>query len=210
MDLIKQLNWRYATKRMMSGQVVPAEKLNQILEAVRLAPNSFGLTPYSVFVISDKELLKKINATACPQPQLLEGSHLLVFAVWENVTESQVDEYMALVAETRGLKVADLAGYKKMIWDNAGPRNPEGNFNWGAKQAYLALGVGLTAAALAEVDATPMEGFDPAKMDEVLGLAAKGLKSVVLMMLGYRDTANDPSAAYKKVRRSSESLFTKI
>ena len=206
MNLIKQLQWRYATKRM-NGIEVPEKKVDAILEAIRLAPSSFGLTPYSVVVIKDKALLKKINASACQQPQLLEGSHLIVFAAWDDIAEKQVDEYMALIAATRGVPVAVLADFKRMIWGTMSQRSQADRAVWSVKQAYIALGIGLAAAAIEEVDATPMEGFDPAKLDEILDLPAKGLKSAVLLMLGYRDAASDPSASAKKVRRAKEDLF---
>ncbi len=207
MNLITQLNWRYATKRM-NGKEVPQSKVDNILEAIRLTPTSFGLMPYSVIAIKDKELLKKINAEACQQPQLLEGSHLLVFAIWEKITEKQVDDYMALVASTRGIPVAALADFKKMIWGMVSSQSPADMNTWSAKQAYIALGTGLVAAALEEVDATPMEGFNPKKLDEVLGLTEKGLKSTVLLMLGYRDASKDQTATAKKVRRATKDLFT--
>ena len=207
MNLITQLNWRYATKRM-NGKEVSQDKIDNILEAIRLTPTSFGLMPYSVIVIKDKELLRKINAEACQQPQLLEGSHLLVFAIWEKITEKQVDDYMALVASTRGIPVAALADFKKMIWGMASSQSPADMNTWSAKQAYIALGTGLAAAALEEVDATPMEGFNPKKLDEVLGLTEKGLKSTVLLMLGYRDASKDQTANAKKVRRATKDLFT--
>ena len=207
--LTKQLEWRYATKRM-NGQTIPQEKIDNILEAIRLAPSSYGLTPYSVLVIKDPELRKKIQPTAYMQPQIVEGSHLLVFAALDNVTEKNVDDYMSLVSTTRGVPVSALADFKKMIWGGASTRSAADNFTWAAKQVYIALGAGIVAAALEEVDSTPMEGFDPAKLDEVLGLKAKGLKSVVMLALGYRDTANDASASYKKVRRSTKDLFIQM
>jgi len=201
-----QLGWRYATKRM-NGKEVPAEKINAILEAIRLAPSSYGLTPYKVLVIKDLELRKKIQPAAWMQPQIVEGSHLLVFAAWDTITEKNVDDYMNLVATTRGMPVTALADFKKYIMGTVNSLDEAGKITWAAKQAYIALGVGLSAAALEEVDSTPMEGFDPAKLDEVLGLKAQGLKSVVMLALGYRDTATDASAGYKKVRRAKEDLF---
>lgn len=206
MNLIKSLKWRYATKRM-NGLEVPERKLDAILEAIRLAPSSFGLTPYSIIVIKEKALLKKINSSACQQPQLLEGSHLIVFAAWNDITEKQVDEYMALIAATRGVPIATLTDFKKAIWGSMSQRSQADRFAWSVKQAYIALGIGLAAAAIEEVDATPMEGFDPAKLDEILDLPSKGLKSTVLMMLGYRDAASDPLVTAKKVRRVKEDLF---
>ena len=207
--LTKQLEWRYATKRM-NGKTVPQEKIDNILEAIRLTPSSYGLTPYSVLVIKDIELRKKIQPAAYMQPQIVEGSHLLVFAAWDNVTEKNVDDYMALVSATRGVPVSALADFKKYIMGTVNSLDQAGRAHWAARQAYIALGTGLVAAASEEVDSTPMEGFDPAKLDEILGLKAKGLKSVVMLALGYRDTANDASAGYKKVRRSAKDLFIQL
>jgi len=207
--LTQQLKWRYATKRM-NGQVIPQDKMDSILEAIRLTPSSYGLTPYKVFVITDPELRKKIQPTAWMQPQIVESSHLLVFAVWDTVTEKNVDDYMKLVSDTRGMPVTALVDFKKYIMGTVNNLDATGKVVWLAKQAYIALGTGLASAALENVDSTPMEGFDPAKLDEVLGLKEKGLKSVVMLALGYRDTANDQSAGYKKVRRAKEDLFINL
>ena len=207
--LTKQLEWRYATKRM-NGQAIQQEKIDNILEAIRLAPSSYGLTPYRVLVITDLELRKKIQPTAYMQPQIVEGSHLLVFAVQADITEKDVDDYMNLVSTTRGMPVSALADFKKYIMGTVNSLDQAGKINWAARQAYIALGSGIAAAALEEVDSTPMEGFDPAKLDEVLDLKAKGLKSVVMLALGYRDMVNDPSAGYKKVRRFAKDLFIQM
>ena len=209
MSIINALNWRYATKRM-NGTGVPQNKVDNILEAIRLAPSSFGLTPYSLIVVKDKKILKKINAEACQQPQLLEGSHLIIFAISDKITEKQVDDYMALVASTRNVPLTALADFKKMIWGMVSSMSPANVNNWSAKQAYIALGTGITVAALEEVDATPMEGFNPAKLDQVLGLQAKGLKSTVLLMLGYRDVKNDSLVNAKKVRRAKKDFIEMI
>ena len=209
MDLVTQLQWRYATKRM-NGKEVPEKDLDAILEAIRLAPSSYGLTPYSILVIKDPEIRKKAQAAAYMQPQIVEGSHLLVFAAWDDITEKQVDEYMALVSATRGVPVASLDGFKNMIWGGVSKMSQPDRVDWAMKQAYIALGVGLSAAAAAGVESTPMEGFDSSKLDEALGLKEKGLKSAVLMMLGYRDEANDSLLKMKKVRRAKEDLFIEM
>jgi len=209
MNLTKQLEWRYATKSMTTTPV-PQKKVDTILEAIRLAPSSFGLTPYSIFVITDLETRKKIQAAAYGQPQITQGSHLLVFAAWDNISEKQVDEYVALTAQTRGVPVSALTKFKDMLWGSLSPRPQADKVTWSMKQAYIALGVGLAAAALEEVDSTPMEGFDPSKVDEILGLKEKGLKSAVMLMLGYRDTATDTLVTMKKVRRATKDLFIKI
>lgn len=140
------------------------------------------------------------------QPQVAEASHLLVFAAWENITEQKVTDYIKFVAATRNMPLESLDLYKNRLL-NLTTRSAEENFNWAARQTYIAMGTGLVAAAEEEVDATPMEGFDASGFDEILKLKEKGLKSVSIMTLGYRDVANDPMANAKKVRRPSENLF---
>ncbi|MDR3558260.1 MAG: NAD(P)H-dependent oxidoreductase [Candidatus Pacebacteria bacterium] len=209
MNLNKQLEWRYATKKM-NGTEVPQKKIDSILESIRLTPSSYGLTPYSVLVISDSELRKKIQPAVYMQPQIVEGSHVLVFAGKSDIAEKDVDDYMALIAKTRGVSVESLADFKKMIWGSIGSLPQAAKQAWAAKQAYIAFGVGIAAAALEEVDATPMEGFDSAKLDEALGLTAKGLKSAVILALGYRDEKNDHLVNQKKVRKAKEDLFIEL
>lgn len=208
MDLLQKLNWRYATKRM-NGQIVPEQNLNNILDAIQLAPSSAGLQPYHVIVVSDKEVLKQIHQEAAQQPQILEASHLLVFAAWKNLSEEQVEEYINRIAVTRDIPAESLDGFKANIMGLT-KRTPEQNYQWAARQAYIGLGVAAVAAAHEKVDATPMEGFNPAAMDKILGLEERGLASVAIMPLGYRDEANDYLLGAKKVRRSKEHFFTKI
>jgi len=208
MELLEKLNWRYATKRM-TGATVPEEKIDHILEAIRLLASSMGLQPYTVFVIENPELRKQIQPAAYNQPQIVESSHILVFAAWDNVSEAQVDAYMAHIAEERGIPVESLAGFRANFGGILS-RSAEENFNWTARQTYIALGTALVAAAYEQVDATPMEGFNPAAVDEILGLKEKGLKSVSILALGYRDEANDSLAKAKKVRRTTDKLFVKI
>ncbi len=207
MELLDNLQWRYATKRM-NGRKIPREKLNNILEAIRLAPSSLGLQPYSVFVVESDEVKKKISEKACIQPQVLEGSHLIVFAAWKKVTSENVDAYMENVSKTRGVELASLNQFKNMVQGFVARSESEGVDKWTARQAYIPLGVGLVAAAEEKVDATPMEGFDSDELDKVLGLEEKGLTSVAMLALGYRDDENDALAKAAKVRRSNDELFT--
>jgi nitroreductase/dihydropteridine reductase len=206
MNILESLNWRYAAKRM-TGAKVPAEKLDTILEAIRLSASSMGLQPYSILVVSNEALKKEIYEKAAKQPQIQEASHLLIFAAWDPVREEQVQEYMNHVASERNIDVSTLDGFKNNIVNLVNSRTPEVNFNWAARQAYIALGSGLVAAATERVDATPMEGFNPAELDKVLQLQEKGLRSVVIMTLGYRDEMNDSLVNVKKVRREKEKLF---
>ncbi|GHA86148.1 NAD(P)H-dependent oxidoreductase [Modicisalibacter luteus] len=207
MSILDALQWRYATKRM-NGQTVPQEKLDVILEAARLAPSSFGLQPYSVVVVADPALRERIREVAAPQPQITEGSHLLVFATWNEIHAGQVDDFIAHVADQRELPMDSLDGYRDAI-KAAISQHPtqEARLQWAAKQAYIALGTALVAAATEQVDATPMEGFDPQALDEVLGLERKGLRSTVIMVLGYRDIENDRMASLKKVRWPRETYL---
>lgn len=205
MNLIEQLNWRYATKRM-NGTQVPQEKVDRILEAIRLAPTSFGLQPFKVIVVSDPALREKIYNEACQQPQIKEGSHLLIFAATKNVTAQQVEEYMQLIAKTRGIEVESLNGFRDMF-GGVVSGSEDVNFVWTAHQAYIAFGIGVVAAAMENVDATPMEGFNAAAMDKVLGLAEQNLSAVNIITLGYRDEILDYNSKVLKVRKSKELLF---
>lgn len=208
-NLIEDLNWRYAAKRM-NGQTIPQEKLDTILEAIKLSPSSVGLQPYNIVVISDQDAKDRIFKEAAPQQQIPEASHLLVFAAWEKITAQQITDYMNLIATTRGISVESLSKFQESVAGGILSRSEEVNFNWAARQAYIALGHALVAAATEHVDATPMEGFNNAKLDEILGLTEKGLKSVVIMTLGYRDSENDALSNAKKVRRSHEELFISL
>ncbi|MFB9864951.1 nitroreductase family protein [Rufibacter immobilis] len=209
MNLLQDLNWRYATKRM-TGQRIPQEKLDTILEAIRLSASSMGFQPYNVVVVEDLERRKEIQAKAANQPQVAEASHLLIFAAWDTLTPAQVEAYMQHMAQERGVAPETLAGFASSINNLIVSRTPEENFQWSARQAYIALGTGLAAAATERVDATPMEGFNPAALDELLGLKEKGLRSVALLALGYRDEAKDALANAKKVRRPASDFFVTV
>jgi nitroreductase / dihydropteridine reductase len=209
MNLINALNWRYAAKRM-NGQKVPAEKVDAILEATRLSASSMGLQPYTILVVEDEALRKEIQKVAYNQPQIVEGSHLLIFAAWDNITEQQVEEYINHLAAERGVEPETLAGFRNSLAGTVAKNTQEQNYQWAARQAYIAFGTAIAAAATEEVDATPMEGFDPAALDALLNLKEKGLRSVTLLPLGYRDTANDWLASQKKVRREKEKLFLQV
>lgn len=209
MSLIEDLNWRYATKRM-NGQKVPQEKIDYILEATRLAATSYGLQPFTILVVESEELRKKIQPVAYNQPQILEASHLLIFAAWDDVTEAHITTYINDVAATRGVPAEALQGFHNTMIGTVQRLTQEQRFNWATKQAYIAFGTALAAAAEQKVDATPMEGFDPLGLDTLLDLKSKGLRSVTIMPLGYRDEANDQLAYAKKVRRAKDQLFINL
>lgn len=209
MELIDKLKWRYATKSM-NGEKVPQEKIENIIEAISLAPTSSGLQPFEVFIITNPELKEKIKAIAWNQSVVTSCSHLFVFAAWDTYTEERINKMFDLTNEIRGFKNEGWENYRQKLLNYYPKRDPEVNFNHAAKQAYIAFGMAIAAAAFEGVDATPMEGFDPEALDEILGLREKGLRSCVLLPVGYRDPKNDWLVNLKKVRKSREDLITVI
>ena len=201
MKLLDALQWRYAVKKM-NGTKVPAEKLETIIEATRLAPSGFGLTPYSIIVIEDEETRKKLQPAFYNQSQVVDGSVVIVFAAWNTISEKEI-------ADQRGVAVDTLKDFSSAVNGSFKNKTPEQARVWADKQAYLALGFSLVAAAAEEVDATPMEGFAPDAVDEILGLKALGLHSAVALTLGFRDAANDYLVNAKKVRRTTDKLVIK-
>ena len=208
MTVIDALNWRYATKRM-NGNIIPKEKMESILKAISLAPSSLGLQPYSIIVIENPGMLEKIKPIANMQPQITEASALLVFAAWDNLTQKRIDKYIARISSVRDVNEESLSHIKQLL-ETQLKNTVEQNFIWNSKQAYIALGVGLVAAAEANIDSTPMEGFNHEQLDEVLQLKERGLKSSVLLALVYRDARTDYLVNLKKVRREEEELFTTL
>jgi nitroreductase len=194
----------------MNGAKVPSEKIEILLEAIRLSASGFGLQPYQILVIENPELRAQIQPIAFGQPQVIESSHLLVFAAWNEVTEEKIDAFMQLVSETRNVPMEALADYRGAIAGSMLKRPQEAQANWAARQVYLAMGTALAAAAHLKIDSTPMEGFIPAKLDELLDLNAKGLHSVLMLAVGERDTNADYMVNAAKVRYSKEQLFTRL
>lgn len=206
MKLIESLNWRYATKKM-NGQPVPQEKVDYIIDAANLAPTSSGLQPFQIIVVTNQELKEKIVPLAYNQTQIADSSHLLVFAAWDNVTPERITSVFKYMNAQRGIPDSATEEYMQRLLGIFGSRTPQQNFEHAARQAYIAFGMAIAAAAEQQVDATPMEGFDNAALDELLGLNEKGLKSVTLLPLGYRDISNDWLVNLKKVRKPKDELL---
>ncbi|WP_108258804.1 nitroreductase family protein [Mangrovicoccus ximenensis] len=205
--MLDKLSWRYAVKKMDPSQCVPEEKVEKILEAIRYAPTSSGVQPFEVFVITNPELRDAIRAASYGQPQITEGSHLLVFAAWDNYTAERIDAVLAQNVAERG-ESETLAAYYERLKGMYLPRTEETNHDHAARQAYIAFGFALAAAAELEVDSTPMEGFEPEKVDAILGLREKGLRSVTLLPLGVRAAEGDWLQGMAKVRKPADELFT--
>ncbi|PMD92330.1 NAD(P)H-dependent oxidoreductase [Siphonobacter sp. BAB-5405] len=198
MSLKESLTWRYAVKKY-NNQKVSDEAIQTILDAINLSASSTGMQPYRVIVVKDAAIREELAKDSF-NAQILEASDLLVFAAFETITQANIDDYMAHVAAVREMPLEQLSGFKQALETHMLTQTPEANFSWAARQAYIGLGTGLIAAAELKIDTTPMEGFNHEKLDQLLGLPAKGLKSVVLLSLGYRDAEQDPYANLKKVR----------
>lgn len=203
------LNWRYATKKMDPAKAVPQEKVDAILEAIRMAPTSSGTQPFEVILVTNPDVLTEIRAAAGDQTPITDGSHLLVFAAWDNYTDERIDEVTDLNIAARG-EIPLIHDYYGNLKASYVPRDAEVNYAHAARQAYIALGIALVAAAEQEVDSTPMEGFDPAAVDKILNLGERGLRSVVMLPLGYRDPTGDWLLPMAKVRKSREAMISHV
>ena len=208
--LLNKLQWRYAAKKMNPTKAVPQEKVERILEAARLAPTSSGLQPFEIIVVTDPAVRAKIQPIAWNQAQITDGSHLLVFAAWDNYTADRINMMFDLTNDQRGFKNEGWENYRQMLLNSYPQRDAEVNFQHAARQAYIGMSAALIAAAFEEVDSTPMEGFDPNALDEILGLRARGLRSVSILPLGYRADEGDWLVNLKKVRRPREQFGTEV
>jgi nitroreductase len=209
-DLIDKLQWRYATKAMDPTQQVPQDKLDRILEAARLAPTSSGLQPYEIIVVTNQAVREQIRPIAWNQAQITDGSHLLVFAAWDNYTAERINMMFDLTNEIRGFKNEGWENYRQMLLSMYPQRDAEVNFQHAARQAYIGMTAALLAAAYEGVDSTPMEGFDPAALDTILNLRERGLRSVAIVPLGYRLADKDWLVNLTKVRRAREQFVSEV
>ena len=209
MQLLEDLQWRYATKRYINKSI-SEEDVAVILETIRLTATSLGLQPFEIYDVRSTEIRAKLREAAYNQPQLTEASHVFVFAVWTEVTEEMVDTYLNFIATTRDIGVSTLAGFRKSIMGFIGSKNTDEIIQWSSNQAYIALGKAMVATAQLRIDSTPMEGFVPEQVDEILQLRQRGLRSVVMLPLGYRAAEGDWLVGLKKVRRPREQFVTEV
>lgn len=206
---IETLQWRYATKAYdATKKIIPAQ-LERLFEALRLAPSSFGLQPYTFISVENTDLRSRLREAGYGQPQITDASHIIVFAVPKTIDDAFVDAFVELTATTRNAPVESLAEYAQMMKGAINAMTPENRKEWAARQAYIALGVLLCAAANENIDATPMEGFNTAAFDSILDLETRGLESKAIVALGYR-SENDAFAKLPKVRRSKDELIVTI
>ena len=209
MSLIAPLNWRYATKKFDSTKKLRSEQLDELLKATQLAPSSVGLQSYKIIVVEDKAIREKLREAANGQSQITDASQLIIFASEIRLDEAYIANYIDYVSEKREIVRENLAGFEQMIKGNVNRLSDEQRIAWSNKQVYIALGVLLTAAAEMGIDACPMEGFNAAQFDEILGLKEKELTTVVLAAVGFR-SEDDSYSKLAKVRKPEEELFIHI
>ncbi|MCA1919477.1 MAG: NAD(P)H-dependent oxidoreductase [Flavobacterium piscis] len=207
--LLDNLNWRYATKKFDATKKISSEDLNTLKEAVRLAASSYGLQPYKVVIVENPEIREQLKAAAYGQTQITDASQLFIFANDLNAGPESVAAYIKNISETRGVPTEALGGFADMMNGVISNLSQDAKNIWTAKQTYIALGTLLAAAAELKIDATPMEGFNPAAFNEILGFDKLGLNASVIATVGYRHDEDD-TQHYKKVRKSHEELFITI
>ncbi len=207
--ILEAMKWRYSTNKFDTNKKLSTEQLTELLEAMTLAPSSYGLQPWKFIVVTNPEVRAKLQAAGYGQEKITEASHLIVFAVEKNIDDKLVDTYIQSVSDTRSVPVENLKGYEDMIKGAIARQTNEQRIEWATRQAYIALGVLVVSAAQMEIDVGPMEGFDPKKFDEILGLEKLGLESKVVAAVGFR-SPDDPSIQYRKVRFPKEQVVVEI
>lgn len=203
---LENQNWRYATKKFDASKKISTEDLNTLKEAIRLSSSSYGLQPYKVIIVENPELRAKVQPAAWGQSQIVEASHLIIFANETQLKEQDIDNYITNISRTRNIPAESLAGYADFMKSKILTLPDDKKNIWTSKQTYLALGNLLNAAAELKIDVTPMEGFVPEQVNEVLGLEKLGLNTSLIATLGYRHE-EDATQHYAKVRKSEEELF---
>ncbi|MCM5661630.1 NAD(P)H-dependent oxidoreductase [Galbibacter mesophilus] len=206
---LKNLEWRYATKKFDNIKKVSEQDLETLKEAIQLSASSYGLQPYKVLIVSDQETKEKLKPAAWNQTQITDASHLIIFASIDNLNDSHVDEYINNISKTRNLEASELEGFSGMIKGTLAPLSEDMKSTWAAKQTYIALGNLLSAAADLKIDTCPMEGFNAEQFKEILGLDKLGLTPTVIAPVGYR-AEDDAYQHLKKVRKPSSDLFMNI
>lgn len=206
MNLIDNLNWRYATKLFDPSQKISNENLNKIKEAIRLSPSSYGLQLYKIQIIEDLHLREQLKPFSYGQNQITDASHLVVFCNYTTVTEKHIDEYFLLKSKVEQMDVSEFKGYSDFIKADVDSKSKIGKDKWTSNQTYLALGNLLNACAELKIDACPMEGFEAEKYNEILGLKNQGLNAAVIATIGYR-SVDDTTQHSEKIRKSTQNLF---
>lgn len=210
MSLLEDLQWRYATKAYDPTKKVSRENIEKIIEAARLAPTSSGLQPFRVIILENREIRAKLVKAVFNPECMQDCSHVLIFAAWDRYTPESIDEVYTRETDERGLPGGRFSHYTDMIKELYASETKEEHFIHTARQSYIGLAMALAQAAELRIDSTPAEGFDNAFVDKELQLDRYGLKSVLLLYLGYRDSKKDWRAPMKKVRVPTEEFVIEI
>ncbi len=205
-NTLEHLQWRYATKKYDATKKLSDEQRHIIMEALRLAPSSFGLQPWKFIHVTNPETREKLKAAAYGQSQLTDASDIFVLCSLTNMDETHVDAYVQSIAVQRHLPQESLAGFREMLLGSIKGRSADTLREWNARQVYIPLGVALAVAAENQIDATPMEGFDPKQFDEILGLESLGVQSRVILATGFR-SAEDEQQTWQKVRFDAKDVM---
>lgn len=200
------LKWRYATKKFDTTKKISDSDIALLKEAIQLSASSYGLQPYKVLLISDPKVKAQLKGAAYEQQQVIDSSHVVVFANVSDLSEKHVASYIENISKTRGLEPQQLEGYSNLMNSVVGGLSEDAKEVWAAKQTYIALGNLLSAAADLKIDSCPMEGFDSEKVAEVLNLKQLHLTPSLIVPIGYRST-EDTTQHYDKVRKPEEELF---
>jgi len=206
MNYIENLNWRYATKKYDSSKKVSSENLEKLKEVIQLSVSSYGLQLYKVIIVENTALREKLKPVSWGQDQITEASHLVVFCNYTNVKDKHVDDFLNMTAKSQDMEVKNLSGYGDFMKGKIKEMTTSESFNWTSRQTYLALGNLLNACAELKIDSCPMEGFEPEKYNDILGLSKQGLNAAVIATIGYRSN-EDHTQNRPKVRKSLNELF---
>ena len=209
MQLLENLKWRYATKKMDASKKVSEQNIDYIKEAVQLSASSYGLQPYKILEIKNLELRKELKLFSWNQSQITDASHLFLFCNYLNVIEENVDSLIQLKSEITKIYIDKLSVYGDFVKGKLKEKSETEMFHWTAKQTYIALSNAMNACAELQIDCTPMEGFENHDYNQKLGLTEKGLNACVVLAIGYRDN-EDASQNSKKVRKSIDTIFENI
>jgi nitroreductase len=209
-QVLEQLQWRYAVKKFDPDRKIPSDVWQVLEQSLVLSPSSFGLQPWKFFVVDNAALRQELLANSWNQPQVVDASHLVVLAINKNMDDTAVDRYVQSMSDIRNTPVETFAKMAEMIKGfMANPKNPFTIDEWATRQVYIAIGQFMASAAMLGIDTCPMEGFNPAKYDEILGLTAMGYASVLVCPAGYR-AADDKYAVMAKVRYPQSEMVQHI
>ncbi|MEH6535656.1 MAG: NAD(P)H-dependent oxidoreductase [Psychroserpens sp.] len=206
MNYLENLKWRYATKKFDSSKKISSEDLEKLKEAIQLSVSAYGLQLYKVIIVEDTTLREKLKPVSWGQDQITEASHLVVFCNYTNIKDKHIDDFLNMTAKSQDIEAENLSGYGDFMKGKINEMTTSESFNWTSRQTYLALGNLLNACAELKIDSCPMEGFEPEKYNDILGLSEQGLNAAVIATIGYRSN-EDHTQNRPKVRKPFNELF---